>query len=125
MNAGKMLVGSGLIFILSLALTACSSIGKKTLQGTEHFACSQEIHFINHSVVCEKQRHSKWVTCQLTGSIVNDGTVRGTNVNVSMEFGDEIYGVRSYTLNLLGDLDSGERLNSRTISPTMNSDNTI
>lgn len=98
-----------LIFIILYAMTACSPTGKTTLEGNEILACSPEIHFTNHQVICEKERYNNWVTCQMNGSIENNGTTRATNVIITTEFGREQMGVRSSTFNFLGDVDPGEK----------------
>jgi photosystem II stability/assembly factor-like uncharacterized protein len=108
-RARNLILAAALIFVSVWVMTACSSAGKTTLQGIENLACSSGIHFINHSVICYKERQDNWVTCQLNGSVENNGTARASNVIVTMEFGRELMGVRSSTFSILGDLDPGEK----------------
>lgn len=108
-RAGNLFLAPILVLIIVWAVTGCSSISRTTLQGNENIACSPGIHFINHNVICEKEGQGNWVACQLNGSIENNGTTRATNVIVKMEFGHELIGVRSFTINLLGDLEPGEK----------------
>lgn len=100
-----------LSFVIAVIVTACSYTDKTTLQGNEILACSPGIQFLNHNVICEKERRDNWVTCLMNGSIENNGTSRITNVIVTVEFGRELMGVRNSTFNFLGDFDPGEQAN--------------
>jgi hypothetical protein len=108
-RAGKMFLAQSLLSIVLWVMTACSVIGRTTLQGTEHLACSPEIHFIDHSVICQKERGGNWVACQASGRVENNGSARVSNVIVTVEFGHVLNDMRSSTINLVGDLDPGEQ----------------
>lgn len=95
-------------FITVWVITACSAIGKTTLQGNELSACSPDLHFMNHSVICENAEQG-WVGCQVNGSLENKGTAPVTNVLVTVEFGKVLNGMRSSTFNVIGDLNPGEK----------------
>jgi photosystem II stability/assembly factor-like uncharacterized protein len=99
-----------LISIVLSAAAACSSAGKTSLVGIEHLECSPEIRFIDHSVVCARQRHGGWpYECEIHGSIENSGSDTASGVSVWVEYGHELQGVRSMNWMVVGDLAPGEK----------------
>jgi photosystem II stability/assembly factor-like uncharacterized protein len=102
------------VFILTAItlwdIAACSSVNKTSPTGTEHLVCSPDIQFVNHNVTCDKKVQGGWpYECQVSGSIVNNGTGHASGVVVWMEFGQVLEGVRSSTFHPVGGLGPGQK----------------
>jgi photosystem II stability/assembly factor-like uncharacterized protein len=79
------------------------------LVGSEHLECSPDIRFVDHSVVCARQRQGGWpYECEIRGSIENSGSDYASGVAVWVEYGRELQGARSANFRAVGDLGPGE-----------------
>lgn len=104
-----MLFSSLLVFILQLSISACSTPQDTELDGKEHLECTSNVRFVTHNTVCQADSRNKWIDCEITGVVQNIGDGEAADVLVTLEYGQQVNGVRNSAFNVLGDIEPGEK----------------